>query len=65
MTAIETTRLRLRPVQPADAALLPGLVTEKIGAMTASWPWPSPAKRQTGAWPKPSPPMSMAASSAA
>ena len=40
MTAIETTRLRLRPVQPADAALLPGLVTEKIGAMTASWPWP-------------------------
>lgn len=37
---IETARLRLRPVTPADAALLPGLITPTIGAMTASWAYP-------------------------
>lgn len=40
MNVLETERLRLRPVQHADASLLPRLVTAKIGAMTASWPYP-------------------------
>lgn len=37
---IETARLRLRPLRPEDAAILPALVTEKVSALTANWLYP-------------------------
>lgn len=40
MTVLETARLHLRPVQPEDAALLPGLITPVISQWTANWIYP-------------------------
>jgi len=40
VTAIETARLRLRCVEPRDAAALAALMTEQISARLASWPIP-------------------------
>jgi RimJ/RimL family protein N-acetyltransferase len=40
MSGLETGRLRLRPVRADDAAILPALVTAKVGAMTANWAYP-------------------------
>lgn len=47
MTLLETARLRLRPLQPDDAVLLPDLVTPAVSALTANWRHPfTPAMAQ-------------------
>lgn len=37
---IETARLRLRPPRPDDAGSLAALISPKVSAFTATWPYP-------------------------
>lgn len=37
---LSTDRLRLRVVEPGDAPVLAGLMTEGISRWVAAWPWP-------------------------